>query len=579
MSLQPFFDNFAALADARNGVARLRELILQLAVEGKLVDQHSNDEPASALVKRIAVKKARLVKEKAIAPSKPLLPVTASEMAFYIPSNWNWEKLGNVAIVIQIGPFGSLLHKSDYVRNGTPLVNPSHIKNERIVISNDLTIDEKTKARLSNYIMQTGDIVMGRRGEMGKCAIVSEKETGWLCGTGSLFIRVTHDLFRPYLLKVLTSDYVEGCLVKDSVGSTMNNLNQRILKNLLIPIPPLEEQKRIVAKIDELMRLCDELEARQQVRRASRVRLSNAALGPLNKAASLAPEEFEQASMRLADNFITLYDSAETVGKLRSTILQLAVQGKLVPQDTNDEPASVLLEEIKRVKANSTNGKKIKKREPPPGVEDPEAPFVLPDGWQWRRFFDVATIASNLVQPRDYLDLPHVAPDNIEKFTGRLLPYRTVREDKVASSNHRFFTGQIVYSKIRPNLAKAVVVDFEGLCSADMYPISPHINSQFLLRYMLSETFLKMAVKSDTRVAMPKINQEELNKILVPVPPYKEQKRIVAKVNQLMALCDELETKLRQAEAHSEKVMDAAVQHVLASINATSTGTLAGASA
>ena len=185
-----------------------------------------------------------------------------------------------------------------------------------------------------------------------------------------------------------------------------------------------------------------------------------------------------------------------------------------------------------------------------PAIEGDETPFALPDGWQWGRFVDVATIASNLVHPKDYLDYPHVAPDNIEKFTGKLLPYRSVREDKVSSANHKFFSGQIVYSKIRPNLAKAVIVDFEGLCSADMYPINVHIFSQYLLLYMLSETFLSMAVKTDTRVAMPKINQDELNKILVPVPPLEEQKRIVAKVDELMRLCDELEAR-QQARRES----------------------------
>jgi type I restriction enzyme S subunit len=241
------------------------------------------------------------------------------------------------------------------------------------------------------------------------------------------------------------------------------------------------------------------------------------------------------------DNFALLADAPNGVQKVRELILNLAMQGKLVPQDSHDEPASVLLEKLKQVKANSNNGKKSKKKEALPSIEDNETPFTLPNGWQWGRFFDVATIASNLVQPKDYLDYPHVAPDNIEKFTGRLLPYRSVRDDKVSSANHKFFNGQIVYSKIRPNLAKAVIVDFDGLCSADMYPINSHIYSPFLLQYMLSKTFLSMAVKTDTRVAMPKINQEELNKILVPVPPLEEQKRIVAKIEELMCLCDELE--------------------------------------
>jgi type I restriction enzyme S subunit len=271
-------ENFASLYDSPETIGKLRSTILQLAVQGKLVQQDPDDEPAPLLIRRIAVKKAGLVKDKIISASQPLSPITQAEAPFDIPASWVWAKLGDATTSIQIGPFGSLLHKSDYVKNGTPLVNPSHIKSERIVASNDITIDEKKKQRLSNYIMRTGDIVMGRRGEMGKCAVVSEKEDGWLCGTGSLFFRFTDDLFQDYLLKVLTSDYLKNCLLEDSVGSTMNNLNQRVLNNLLVPLPPLEEQKRIVATVNQLMALCDELETKLRQAEADSEKLMNAAV-------------------------------------------------------------------------------------------------------------------------------------------------------------------------------------------------------------------------------------------------------------------------------------------------------------
>ncbi len=185
--------------------------------------------------------------------------------------------------------------------------------------------------------------------------------------------------------------------------------------------------------------------------------------------------------------------------------------------------------------------------------------YELPDSWTWARFRDVAIIASNLVKPDDFLDFTHLAPDKIEKGNGVLLPCATVREDKVISSNHRFYAGQIVYSKIRPNLAKVVVVNFDGLCSADMYPINVLIDAFFLQRYMLSEPFLVQAVKTDTRVAMPKINQMELNAITVPIPPLAEQRRIVAKVDQLMALVDQLDAQLAASRATAANLLAALV--------------------
>jgi len=169
---------------------------------------------------------------------------------------------------------------------------------------------------------------------------------------------------------------------------------------------------------------------------------------------------------------------------------------------------------------------------------------------------------SHYVQDSGYKNFPHVAPDSIEKATGRLLEYRTVGEDGVRSGKHHFFPGQILYSKIRPNLSKAVVVDFEGLCSADMYPIDAYISARYLLNYILSPTFLSMATKSDTRVAMPKINQSELNSISVPVPPLPEQRRIVAKVDQFMARCDDLDERQHRRTEKRVNANRSALHHL-----------------
>ena len=269
--------------------------------------------------------------------------------------------------------------------------------------------------------------------------------------------------------------------------------------------------------------------------------------------------------MTFFDNLGHLAETPNGVPQLRALILQLAVQGKLVPQDPHDEPADELLASIVGKLRDASQGKRKRSGLDLDGEPaSPHAPpYELPTNWRWARFDQVARIASNLVQPHAFADFPHIAPDNIEKGTGRLLPYRTVREDDVRSGNHHFFAGQIIYSKIRPNLAKAVIADFEGLCSADMYPIDAYIDPGYLLRYTLSATFLSMAVRNDTRVAMPKINQEELSRILVPVPPLAEQRRIVAKVDELMKLCDELEGRVQRQREARERLSAAALDRLL----------------
>jgi type I restriction enzyme S subunit len=264
----------------------------------------------------------------------------------------------------------------------------------------------------------------------------------------------------------------------------------------------------------------------------------------------------------LLRQFDVLADAPNGVQKLRELILQLAVRGKLVPQDPRDEPASVLLERIAAEKQRLVDEGRMGQSKPLPPIRDDEVPFEIPEGWRWGRFLDVASIASNLVDPIDYSDEPHIAPDSIEKGTGRLLPYRSVREDAVRSNKHRFLPGQILYSKIRPNLSKAVLIDFGGLCSADMYPVDAYISSAYLLKYILSSTFLSMAVRSDTRVAMPKINQAELSRVLVPVPPLAEQRRIVAKVDELMALCDKLGAQQQRRAEVRARLNRSALHHL-----------------
>ncbi|MBI4767914.1 MAG: restriction endonuclease subunit S, partial [Deltaproteobacteria bacterium] len=318
------------------------------------------------------------------------------------------------------------------------------------------------------------------------------------------------------------------------------------------------EQRRIVAKVDELMKLCDELEATQQKRERLRDRLITASLTKLT-------DERENKSILnfSVSSACSAVSRPEHIHQLRQTILNLAVRGKLATQDPNDEPAEELLRRIETEKQRLISEGIIKKVNPLSPVLENEHPFELPQSWLWERFGNIATIQSNLVKPQDYPNHPHIAPDNIESKTGKLLPYVTVAESRVSSAKHLFFPKNIIYSKIRPNLAKAAVVDFEGLCSADAYPIYSLLNIQYLLRFMLSEVFIQQSVKEDNRVAMPKINQESLNKILVAVPPLAEQHRIVEKVDELMAICDELETRITKTKNTQHQLLEATLYEAI----------------
>ena len=166
--------------------------------------------------------------------------------------------------------------------------------------------------------------------------------------------------------------------------------------------------------------------------------------------------------------------------------------------------------------------------------------------WETKRFDEVADIKSNLVEPSNYLEFPHIAPDNIEKRTGILLDYHTIAEDGVKSGKHRFYAGQILYSKIRPYLSKVVMVDFDGLCSADMYPIEAKENTKYILYYMLSDMFLEQASSAGSRSVLPKINQKELSAIKVRITSDEEQKEVVRILDYLLPMMQQVRDKAVQ---------------------------------
>lgn len=230
-----------------------------------------------------------------------------------------WEKLSNICLVIKVGPFGTMLHEADYISNGIPLVNPSQIKNSKILPKQDKCISPQKAEELKEYRLMQGDIVLGRRGEMGRCATVDEMEVGWLCGTGSILIRLKKQMNAPFYNFFLASPLNVRYLEDNATGTTMKNLNEKIVANIPVPVPTLAEQERIVAEIESRFERADALET--AVDRA------------LNDAE-----------------------------KLKQAVLKKAFSGKLVPQNPDDEPASVLLARIRAARASELPAKKGKRK-------------------------------------------------------------------------------------------------------------------------------------------------------------------------------------------------------------------------
>ena len=253
-------DNFTPLTTRPDQIKALRQTILNLAVRGKLVPQDPNDEPASELLRRIMVERQGLAKAGKIRKRKTTDLTPRSEFDFKLPDGWAVARFSDILIELQTGPFGSSLHQNDYEIGGTPVVNPASIQDGKIVPVAKMAVGDDTLDRLATFKLRAGDVVMGRRGEMGRCAVVTEHEQGWLCGTGSLILRLDGSLSARYVAMLIGSPHVREYLDGYAVGATMQNLNQSILLKMVIGLPPLAEQRRIVAKVDELTALCGRLE-------------------------------------------------------------------------------------------------------------------------------------------------------------------------------------------------------------------------------------------------------------------------------------------------------------------------------
>lgn len=263
-------EHFDTLFTTEQSIDKFQQTILQLAVIGRLVEQDAEDEPAINLLTRIHTRKTTLAGDKRIKQPRPLTLLKNSEHSYIAPAHWAWASFQDVADEISTGPFGSIIHKHDYVEGGIPLINPSHMIKGHIKEDLSVSVSLAKAEELSSYRLTNGDIVMARRGEVGRCAAVTDREAGWLCGTGSFVLRFHPAINRQFILLLFATDTVRNYLTGNSVGTTMTNLNHGILKKMPVAVPPAEEQYRIVQKVDELMAICDHL--KQRLTQASNTR-------------------------------------------------------------------------------------------------------------------------------------------------------------------------------------------------------------------------------------------------------------------------------------------------------------------
>lgn len=561
VTLETFFEKFDLFADTPGAVAKMRDLVRHLAVTGKLVGQDPSEESGELLLKKTSAERLAAVKAGQLSPMRPLPVVGQDELSFKLQPGWATARLIELVMEIQTGPFGSSLHKRDYQLGGTPVINPASLKDGKIVPIDAMAIGHTTLERLEVFKLCAGDIVMARRGEMGRCAIVTKNEEGWLCGTGSLVLRMPRSLYAPYLAMMIGAPMARNYLSGASVGTTMQNLKQSILAKMPVGVPPLAEQKRIVAKVDELMALCDRLEAQQQEREKQHAALASASLARFADAPTSASLDF----------FFHSSFSIQT-SDLRKSILTLAVQGKLVPQDPNDEPAEELIARIATVRL----AKKAKQYEP---VSADEVPYEVPLSWAWVRLGNISLASNSGWSPRCLPEARSGTDWGVLKVSAVSWGVFKPDENKAlppgmtGRPNCEVKAGDFLLSRANTEelVARSVVVDQTPprLMMSDKivrFTFPDEIERAFINLANTSEPSRAYYSRnaSGTSSSMKNIGREVMCNLPVPLPPLAEQRRIVAKVDQLMALLDQLEAQLTASRTTAANLLSALVAELTA---------------
>ena len=554
------------LATAPGGVARLRELILTLAVQGKLVPQDPKDEPAGELLKKIRAEKDRLIAEGKIKRDKPLAEIAVDEKPFGLPAGWEWVRLGAIGVVAS----SSRVRQSDWRTSGVPFYRAREIVklSKDGHVNNDLFISEELFCSLTQggSVPKADDIMITGVGTIGIPYVVMESDRFYFKDASVLIFKNYGQLNAQYLSLMMRSPlWVEG-IHEFSMGTTVDTLTIERANIAILPLPPVSEQSRIVTRVEELMRLCDALEAKGQIEAAQHAQLVSTLLGTLTE--SETPEELADNWQRVATHFDLLLDRPEAVDALEQTILQLAVRGLLVPQDPKDESASELLKKVHTEKSKLIAAGKIKRDKPLPPISENEPPFKLPSGWTWARFPELGEFGrgkskhrprndSALFNPPKY---PLIQTGEVSRAKGVVREVHSYYSD-IGLAQSRMWPKGTLCITIAANIAESAILGFD-CCFPDsvvgFIPADAMGNVEYFLLFVeIAKTDL-MAFAPAT--AQKNINLEILSSLLIPLPPLKELTRIVARVADLRVLCADLHQRLTTARTQQALLAGVLVQ-------------------
>lgn len=528
------------------GIKKLRELILELAVRGKLVPQDPNDEPASVLLERIAAEKADLVKQGKIKKPKPLPEISEEEKPFELPEGWEWTRFGNI---FKVSSGDALTSNQMNTLGEYPVFGGNGINGYH-----------------DSYNVAKRTLVIGR--------------VGYYCGSIHITPNhawVTDNAFITHFSESnFDLDYVEILLKatnlkEDESATAQPVISGRKIYPIILAVPPLEEQRKIAKKTYELLGLCTHLEQHSLTNLDAHQQLVETLLTTLTD--SQNANELAVNWTRVSEHFDTLFTTEASIDALKQTILQLAVMGKLVPQDPNDEPASELLKRIAQEKAQLVKDGKMKKQKTLPPISDEEKPFELPDGWEWCRLgcignpMDSAIVdgpfGSSINTKIDYIDngCPVTRMGNIRPFEYINENMKYVTPEKLhLLKRHNILPGDVLMGKVGSIGNATLYPEYmpEGLIATTgvaRFRVGKIISNKLLCYNINAMAPMLRAIASEA--VQPFLNMKTINNCIIGLPPFDEQEKIINSLDNLFLIFEKIKSRIKSAQQTQLHLADA----------------------
>lgn len=543
------------------GISKLRELILELAVRGKLVPQDDNDEPVSVILEKINDKKSELIKNGNV-KVRSLPKITDEEVSSDLPVGWEVIRLGNAMNVLN----GRAYKKHEMLQEGTPLLRVGNLFTSKEWYYSDLELEP------DKYI-NNGDLIYAWSASFGPFIWEGDKVI-YHYHIWKLDLYDDTALSKAYLYNYLLS--ITKKIKASGNGIAMIHMTKGRMEELILPIPPLAEQHRIVSKVDELMLLCDQLEQQTEASIDAHATLVEVLLATLIDSADA--DELAQNWMRIAEHFNSLFTTEKSIDALKQTVLQLAVMGKLVPQNPDEEPASILLEKLRKERSewlqktkeenpeSKTMLKKLKK------LSDASAPFEIPSTWKTAYLIDLCTYlvdCHNKTAPYVDSGIPIIRTSNIREREFCKTGMKYISEETYEYWSRRCppKPEDIIFTREAPMGEAAIIPKGSVWCLGQrtmlIRPYHKYVSNQYLLLALTEPHLLERASEHAIGSTVKHLRVGDVENLNIPLPPLSEQHRIVAKVNELIAICDQLKDKIQQSQETQVQLTDALIDNAL----------------